>query len=76
MARAYLKINVKPGEERNVKEAVLKISGIKHADLTAGDQDIIALVEASTYDDILDLVLNKLRTINGVEKTVTNLITE
>lgn len=76
MAMAYLKINVKPGEERAIKEVLLKVPGIKSAHLTAGDQDIIVLVEASTYDDILNLVLSKLRVIDGIEKTVTNLVTE
>lgn len=74
MARAYLKINVRPGGERAVKEALLKIKGMKSVDLTAGDQDIIALVEASSYDDILNLVLNNLRIIDGIEKTITNLV--
>ena len=76
MAKAYLKINVKLGGERAVKEALLKVGGVKSADITAGDQDIIALVEAPTYDDILSLVINNLRLIDGIEKTVTNLVTE
>ena len=76
MVRAYLKINVKPGSERTVKEKLLTVKGIKGADLTAGDQDIIAVVEAEAYDDILNLILNNLRAITGIEKTITNLITE
>lgn len=76
MAKAYLKINVRPGFERTVKDTLLKIKGVKAADITAGDQDIIAIVEASSYDDILNLVINDLRVIDGIERTLTNLVTE
>lgn len=75
MAKAYLRISIKAGGEREVKETLLKVKEIKSAEITAGDQDIIALVEAPTYDDILNLVLNKLRAIDGIEKTITNLVT-
>ncbi len=76
MAKAFLKINVRPGKERPVKEELLKITGVSSVDLTAGEQDIIAAVEASSYDDILNMVINSLRHIDGIEKTVTNLVTE
>ena len=76
MVKAYLKINVAPGKERSAKEALLKVGGVKSADLTTGEQDIIVLVEEETYDDILSLVLNELRGIDGIEGTITNLVTE
>lgn len=74
VARAYVKINVAAGKEHEVKEALLKRSEVRSADLTSGDQDLIALVEAETFDELLDLTLNQLRTIEGVTGTVTNLI--
>lgn len=76
MAKAYLKINVKPGKEREIRDLLLNTDGVRSADLTAGDQDIISLVEQGSYDDILNLVVNKLRSIDGIEKTITNLVTD
>lgn len=74
MARAYVKINVAAGREREVRDALLARDEVRSADLTSGDQDIIALVEAGSFDELLDLTLNQLRTIDGVTGTVTNLV--
>ncbi len=74
MARAYVKINAEAGKEKAVRDALLARQEVKSADLTSGDQDIIALVESDSFDELLDLTLNRLRTIDGVTGTVTNLI--
>ena len=74
MASAYLKIWVGMGEEREVREALKGLPGIKRADLTTGEQDIIALLEAEDYPGLLESILSEIRTISGVERTVTNLV--
>lgn len=76
MARAYVKINVAAGKEREVRDALRERDEVTTADLTSGDQDIIALVEAESFDELLDLTLNQLRTIEGVTGTVTNLVVD
>lgn len=76
LARAYVKVNVAAGKERVVKDALLRREEVQTADITSGDQDIIALVEAQSFDELLDLTLNQLRTIEGVTGTVTNLIVD
>ena len=62
-----------PGHEGPVREDLLRIQGVKAADLTAGEQDIMVMVEADTYDDLLQIVLGEVRTLKGIERTVTNL---
>jgi DNA-binding Lrp family transcriptional regulator len=76
VARAYVKIIVAAGKEREVRDRLRKRTEVASADLTSGDQDIIALVQADTFDELLDLTLNQLRTIEGVTGTVTNLIVD
>jgi DNA-binding Lrp family transcriptional regulator len=76
LARAYVKINVAAGKERLVRDALLERAEVRTADLTSGDQDIIALVEAESFDELLDMTLNQLRTIDGVTGTVTNLVVD
>ena len=73
MARAYLKIWTKTGKEGSVREELLDIKGVTMADLTAGEQDIIAIVEADTYEDLLQIVVGQVRPLHGIERTVTNL---
>ena len=57
MAKAYLKIKVEMGRERAVRDALLTFEEVKAAELTTGDQDVLALVEADSYDDILQVVI-------------------
>lgn len=76
MARAYLKIKVQMGKERAVRDALLHFSEVKSADLTTGDQDILVLVEADSYEDILLAVVDRLRALKGVKNTVTDLVLE
>ncbi len=76
MARAYLKINVEPGKERIVKNQLLERKNVIQADLTSGEQDIIALIEADNYEQLMNFVVTELRPIDGIIKTVTNLVLE
>ena len=76
MARAYLKIKVEMGKERAVRDTLLRFSEVKSAEITTGDQDILALVEADTYEDILLAVVDRLRALKGIISTVTDLILE
>lgn len=76
MARAYLRICTQVGKERRVAAALRRLSGVKCADLTAGEQDIISIVEAKTYEALLKLVVAKVRKIAGVVSTSTNLVLE
>ncbi len=76
MAKAYLKIKVEMGRERAVRDAVLTFQEVKTADLTTGDQDVLVLIEADSYDDILEGLIDRFRTIKGVTNTTTNLVLE
>ena len=76
MARAYLKITLEMGKERSVRDALLKFIEVKGAELTTGGQDVLALIEADNFEDILQVVVDKLRTLRGIKNTVTDLILE
>lgn len=76
MAKAYLKINVIPGKEKIIRSTLSEIKGVKEAYITTGEQDIMVLVEAADFEDLLKLVLTKLRVIEGIIKTDTNFILE
>ena len=76
MAKAYLKISVEAGMEKNVCSALRKISEVKTADLTTGDQDIIAVIEASSYETLLKTIVEEMRKIKGISSTSTSLVLE
>lgn len=74
MAKAYLKITVEAGVERDVCNALRKLPQVKSADMTTGDQDIIAIVEAPSYEMLLKIVVEELRGISGIASTSTSLV--
>jgi len=74
MARAYLRVNTDIGREVEVRDQLRGVDEVLSADITAGEQDIICLVESSSVDAILDLVVSKVRSIEGIQGTTTNLI--
>jgi len=76
MAKAYLKISVDTGREREVREALGKIPEVKSADLTTGDQDIIAIIETSSYEALLKTIVEEMRRIKGITSTSTSLVLE
>jgi DNA-binding Lrp family transcriptional regulator len=76
MSKAYVKIWVKAGREEEIKETLLNHDVVMTADITAGEQDIISLIEAKSYEELLHVVLNVVRKIDGVERTTTNLVLE
>ncbi len=76
MAKAYLRIHTETGCEVEVRDSLQKIDEVLAADVTAGEQDIICLVEAGTVAEILDIVVTKVRGIGGIQGTTTNLVLE
>ena len=64
------------GKERAVRGALKRVRAVKAADLTAGEQDIIAVIEAKSYEVILKTVVSKLRGIKGIQSTSTSLVLE
>jgi nitrate reductase NapAB chaperone NapD len=71
-----VKVWVQPGMEKAVQRELLDLDQFMTADVTAGEQDLICLVEASSYEDLLQTVMKMLRSVKGVTRTVTNLILE
>ena len=73
MARAYLQIFIDTRAEDAILDDLTKIPEIKMADLTMGEQDLIAVIEADSFDDLVQIVLGQIRRIPGISRTITNL---
>ncbi|HLB02365.1 MAG TPA: Lrp/AsnC ligand binding domain-containing protein [Nitrospiria bacterium] len=76
MSRVYLRINTAVGREKEVRDALRRIRGVKSADMVTGRYDVIAIVEEETYESTFKTVLDKVRSIKGVTKTETDLVIE
>jgi hypothetical protein len=72
--RAYVLINVQPGQTSAVVRALTDIKQIKTIDPCWGKPDIIAVVEVPDQDALSQLVLSRIHAIPGVTQTDTHLV--
>ena len=73
MRRLYLLINTVVGKERVVRDALRVIEGVRMADMITGRYDVVAVIEETREEALFATVLEKVRTIDGITKTETNL---
>ena len=70
-AIGFVLIDIEPTHEKQVYEALLTIDQIVELYPLFGEYDLIAKVEADTYDAIGSVVVSRIRTIQGVKATKT-----
>lgn len=64
------------GKDKEVAAAVSKVRGVREAHLVTGPYDIIAVVEVPDMKALDEIVWSKVRTIDGVTKSLTSVVTE
>lgn len=74
IGKIYLLINSEIGKERSVRDSLRKIENVKSADMITGRYDIIALIEGETIQNIFSTIMSKIRSIDGIIRTETNLV--
>jgi DNA-binding Lrp family transcriptional regulator len=74
MSKAIIRICVQVGKERKLRDSLRKLKEVKLAEITAGEQDVIAIVEGKSFEDILKTVTAKIRKHDGIKVTWTNFI--
>ena len=72
--QAYVFIECDHGMSREVCDELVKIAGVKDARIVTGPYDIIALVEASNFRVMGDVVISRIQLLKSVKRTLTNVI--
>lgn len=68
---AFVLINCLPGKTKEVIHKLQQIPNVEYAEMVLGPYDIIAIVQANEIETIAVIVDEKIRTIEGVDETVT-----
>jgi DNA-binding Lrp family transcriptional regulator len=71
MAMAIVLMSTDPGKDRKVANEVKKLKGVEQAFLVSGLYDVVATVGARTSEEVLALVYDKIRPIQGVKGSQT-----
>ena len=70
-AIGFVLIDIEPSREKEVYERLMKIDHIVELYPLFGEYDLIAKVEAESFDAIGSIVMSKIRSIDGVRATKT-----
>ena len=73
MPKAFIMIDVVPGQEVPVQAAVKKLAGVKLVYQVTGEHDMIAFVDAEPYEEFA-VILSTIRQMNGVRDTDSHLV--
>ena len=71
VAAAYVLISTQTGSEKQVYRELEKLEGIYQVDAVFGPYDIIAIIQASDYDKIGEIVMDKIIPTEGIKDTIT-----
>jgi len=71
MAIGFVLINVAPASEHDIYDRLIEIDDITELYPLFGEYDFIARVEAATPTEIGGIVVNKIRSLEGVADTKT-----
>ena len=69
MVKAYVLIKTESGKEDATLKAILGLSVVEEAHEVFGPYDIIVEVRARDMDSIVDIVVSKIRKIDGIIDT-------
>ena len=75
MPKAFMMIDVHPGREDTVEEAVRQVAGVEFVYQVTGEFDMIAFIQAEPYHAFARVV-DTIRKTEGVRDTDTQLILE
>ena len=73
MPKGFVMIDVNPGTEKSVEDAVRKIGGVQFAYQVTGEHDIVAFMDTEPYANFAHLVAT-IRQVPGVKDTDTLLV--
>jgi DNA-binding Lrp family transcriptional regulator len=73
MPKAFIMIDVIPGRESAIQQAVAKLAGVKMVYQVTGEHDMIAFIDAEPYEEFA-VILSTIRQLDGVRDTDSHLV--
>ncbi|OGD44426.1 hypothetical protein A3K69_00755 [Candidatus Bathyarchaeota archaeon RBG_16_57_9] len=76
MDKALVLLTLEPTSERKVMDKLLTLKGVVEAHFLYGPYDAYVMIEAQTSSAIQELVIEKIRRIEGIGSTMTCFIAD
>lgn len=74
--KAYVLIDVSAEKPKAVLNGVRRVKGVESCEAVAGPHDLIAVVEGEDINEIAKVVVERIRKVKGVAKTLTCFVVE
>jgi len=74
--KAFILVDTSPGKAREVATKVRGVDGVREAHAVTGPHDIIAVVEASDVSALGEMVVHKIQSIAGVNRSLTSIVSD
>ncbi len=71
---AFVLIDTTGNHTKTAYKTLTRIQGIKSVSPVTGPYDLIAQVEAETFEELNDLIMVRLRGVDGITKTNTAIV--
>ncbi len=73
---AILLVDVTGDHTKSAYKTITRMEGVKSVYAVTGGHDLVVFIETETIETLGDLVLSRIRSIDGVTKTITSLVLE
>jgi DNA-binding Lrp family transcriptional regulator len=74
--KAFILIDTSPGKAREVAAKIRGVDGVREAHAVTGPHDIIAVVEAPDVSSLGEMVVHRVQSIAGVNRSLTSIVAD
>ncbi len=67
----FVLAEVEVGSEKEVSRALAMVTGVTEVYVLAGEDDVLVKIDVEEPEEALDLIMDKIRKISGIEGTRT-----
>ncbi|MFY0408101.1 Lrp/AsnC family transcriptional regulator [Solicola sp. PLA-1-18] len=71
MVQAYILVQTEVGKAAEVAASIAEVKGVTLAEDVTGPYDVIVRAEASNVDELGQIVVSKVQSIDGITRTLT-----
>jgi DNA-binding Lrp family transcriptional regulator len=74
--KAFILIDTAPGKAKEVANKLRQVEGISAAHAVTGPHDIIATAEAADVSSLGELVVQKIQSVAGINRSLTSIVAD
>jgi DNA-binding Lrp family transcriptional regulator len=74
--KAFILIDTSPGKAKEVANKIKQVEGVSAAHAVTGPHDIIAIAEAPDVSSLGELVVQKIQSVIGVNRSLTSIVAD